>query len=205
MKWAFKILVWYQRKKYDYYKTTMFMPAENFFNIIKTGDLRYMLKLKDYEKLPKIKFDLDKAWNYIYSQFLERTNGQDWAEQMNIRAGIERLRFKYFIISSSCFGLLINYDERFVKNLTELGYKVDIGDVPGSCEKILKSAQGILTMIELKKSELKDITKSELTIDDMLAKLDNHLGYHLNLKDITVDNFIGIKRNLENAGRKNNT
>ena len=61
----------FKYKKVDFYKSIDFLPIFNFFKVIETNDYRYILKLKDYEKLPKrINLsELETAWNKMYNDF----------------------------------------------------------------------------------------------------------------------------------------
>jgi hypothetical protein len=193
-----------QSKIYKVYRSNDFLPVWNFFQILKTNDCRYLLKRKDYEYLPKIYFKFN--WTNIYNEFLKKTDNQEWTVQMFISEHIERLRNEYFVITRMCIYLL-NHDrctktKEYEKYILDNGYKINYERYEESILSIIKSAKGIEKKIELKKEELKR-PESEMTIDDMIGLMDKQLGYHLPLKSISVNEFIGIKNALEKKPKKN--
>jgi hypothetical protein len=195
-----------QSKIYKTYKSSDYLLAWNFFQILKTNDYRLLLKLKDYERLPKIYFDLSKSWTNINNEFLQKTDNQQWSVQLLISEHIERLRCDLFKIQSMCIYLLsggVKHKKEYEQHLVSFGCKFR-DDYEQSIVNFLRSSKaGIEKKIELKKLELKQPdNKQTQSIDDMLGQMDMQLGYHLNLKEISVTQFIALKKALEKRNSK---
>ena len=61
----------FKKIKYSYYKSIEDLPIWNFNNIIDKDDMRYLLKLEDYNNLPTKKLPpLDVIWMSIYDEYL---------------------------------------------------------------------------------------------------------------------------------------
>lgn len=196
-----------QEKVYKAYTSNDYLPIWNFFQVLKTNDYRFLLKLNDYEKLPNIRFSLAKSWNKIYSEFLNKTDNQQWTVQLLIQEHIERLRSDFYIITRMCVYLLcddnLKKKEEYENYLKDKGYRIDDSDYINSIIAILNSAKGIEKKIELKKLELKQPEQEQsLSIDDMLGLMFLQTGV-LNLKEISVNQFIGIKNALEKKNKVN--
>ena len=60
------------------YRTIETLPIWHYKKVPSTGDLRYLLKLEDYDELPKkCKIGLQKIWQDIQTEFFEKVDFND--------------------------------------------------------------------------------------------------------------------------------
>ena len=73
-----------KRKYIKAYLTIDELPIWNFDKVRTEKELRYLLRLKDYNKLPKTSLNLEEIWEDIYYQYLDEFGDSDISRQLSI-------------------------------------------------------------------------------------------------------------------------
>lgn len=199
--------------EYSYYKSCKYLPIFYFNEVQETGDIRYLLKLKDYEELPE-KYDkraLKEAWQEINFEYAEL--GLEDSEnrlRFSIDKQIKRLEFEFEHIQMCLDFLQHGWDDEIVKLIKgypsfSSKYKL-IKQKPlfPQLERIQKQSKNYISRINMKKAEFKALnpdnknTKKQ-TLAEIAAILSKHVGYHLDTKKITVIEWQGIINNYTTA------
>ncbi len=110
-----------QKLFYSWYISIDFLPAWNYIFYIKTMDSRYFLKLKDYEKLPKIYFKIDDE--NINQQVSEMTGNRRNELYIELYKRYLKNLGIYYYIQNIVFLLYYKRDEKLIKELEKYGYK----------------------------------------------------------------------------------
>src|SRR6056297_3173200 len=183
-----------KRWGYKYYTTIDFLPLFNFFKILETNDLRYLLKLKDYETLPNIHFELNKEWNDIQSQYEQADNSNNSIITFTQSKSLQKLHNEYLVLWNLNNLLLIAPEHEKTKEM--LNY---VGIKSNKVEKKLKVLRN---KIEIKN---KDFEKPHKKIDFMkiIDEIEDIKGREIDIYKTTVRKYIAIKQNIH--GRQNKT
>jgi hypothetical protein len=202
---------------YKKYHSIQFLPVDNFILVIRNKDLRYLLKLEDYEYLPEIseqeQNELQSIWETIEEEYAKEDRQQKNIIELEVSKTITDLQNQYMIFNSYVF--LAGFKPEFVEKLGELGYRIDKTKSPiEALENLSKQVGGqILTRIRIKQAELEryqKVSEQSAEFEDVLDVVEKYKGHYLNTKELTVKRWISIKNNFikhakeqENARRSN--
>lgn len=174
--------------------------------VINTGDVRYLIKIDNYDELPEdVDYaELSNAWYRIYNEFSDVAGGN--------RADLGLLQVKRLttmkIRIATHFELLkaisIFPDKELIDYFNTLGYAID----PDNFNETYNAAHRKLTHEKHKASGIEkdmedDDQKSETDLDDLIVSLEKYQGYQFNEYEMTVRKFANIYKKARNAGSKN--
>lgn len=82
--------------KRQYYKHIKETPLWNYIEVQKTGDVRYLYKLNDYSKLPKLIPQLKEVWDdFVYQYIDELGLDQDTKQIIELKRDIVLMEIDY--------------------------------------------------------------------------------------------------------------
>lgn len=145
------------QNSYKPYKSIETLPMYNYYKTLDTGDLRYLLKGIDIDELPDYKGDLNELWEEINYQVSD-VNFESNPNSKNIfdkRRRLTELELEYFMIKTILLGLRAGKDEELLKELAQLGYKIDPNkDYVKEWDRVNKKSENKKVRIDITKSEL---------------------------------------------------
>lgn len=190
---------------YKYYKTIDYLILFNFFMIHKTGDLRYLLKLEDYETLPD-DVDLEplqKAWESILIQYQEEEEGNNGV--INYVKGKSLLSLELdYLIYWNIYNLITTIPDS--KEILQL--KKDAGIENKDVKWLKKKVNSLGNQIRIKQKDFEIENKDNGKFDfyRIIDEIEQIKGYPIDIHKITVSKYIAIKKNLKaKNGRQNNS
>lgn len=194
--------------KFDYYKSIDFLPLFNFFMIHKTEDLRYLLKLEDYEVLPdNVELNnLPDIWEKILVEFQESEDGNRSVIQYVEGRAILKLELDYLILWN-LYNLMSTIPDS--KEILEL--KKEAGYSDKSIKWIEKQLKIINNKLRIKRKGIKEKEVKETAFDflRLIDEIESIKGYVIDIHKTTVRKYIAIKKNIKaqtkaKNGRQNN-
>lgn len=205
-----RLIIFWEKKYYKLYTSVNRLPLTRFFDILNTNDYRYLLKLKNYDNLPKIKMDLSEIWANIYEDFLIKSDNKEYKYRFNQRKNIDLLIVEYEQLRYSLWVAGLKYDEDILKFLKSKGINIDYKDYKGSFEKGKSKFKSLEYKIKFKRKEFEENNssiKNESTYEQIIDDIEKYKGHQIDIEKTTVLQFItylnGLKKQIENARRKN--
>jgi hypothetical protein len=185
------------------------LPIACFFKIIETGDLRYLLRLQDYSKLPENIYDLHKEWLMFKKQYAQETKDIGFILVNDIQIDIYILIGRYTFIKNAIVALAIKEDQEII-NIVRKWYKFEYHNQDEYYNAIINlqhQLEGIRKRIQLKQHEIIKLTKgesiTEINIYDIMAPLEKHFGFRINPWEMSVKEFLSKKKILQQPYTKN--
>jgi len=146
------------------YSSVDYLPMFNYYKIVDTGDLRYLLRLDNYEHLPNVDVaSLLPVWNELQFDIM------DLHTELHPKNQI--IFDKLFRIQSCLFLLSLDNNEKTTKELVELGYKINKDrDFSSELDRIKRVSRGIITKYSIMEGELSELTKTGKKVDIVAVK-----------------------------------
>ena len=171
------------------------MPIFNFFKSIETEDLRYLIKLKDYEILPK-RVDLtrlQKVWEQINIQYQEAEDNNSSVIYYVQMKSLHKMKLEYLMLYNIYNLLAVAPNSKEAKNALKYAGLQDKG-----FKWIEKRLKTLINKIKLKEADLKG-KESEKKVDffRILDEIEDIKGRTINPFTTTVRQYIAIKKNLK--------
>lgn len=176
----------YQMLFRKHYKTFEMIPIYNFRKVKETKDLRYLLKLKDYEYLPNINTKyLEKVWEDITFQYTdELKKTAKWIEiDDNTKRNAELVFYRFFrVVSIVNYLTICPHSEKWENELYNLGYPINKKKKYNEAlEKVIMIAQNDKQRAEVKLEEIKKTSdENSTTIHSTLENIINYTKLGIN-------------------------
>ena len=146
----------------------------NYYKIIDTGDLRYLLRLDNYEHLPDVDVsELSGVWVELQYTITDLHNELSRKNQIifDKQKQIAMLQYKLFRIQSLLLLLRLDKNEDSISELAELGYSINPKqDFSKELDRIGRVSRGINTKFSIIQGELNDLTKQGKKVDIVAVK-----------------------------------
>ena len=165
-------------------------------------DLRYLIKLRDYENLPDVdEKQLFEPWEKILNEWSEVVGGN--------RAGLALLKERRLyamkqmldvelIVLKAVANLPV---PEMVQEANDLGYKIDPANIHESIQRAYGKAMKKKAKIEIEeKNQAKE--ESDEGIDGIIVSLERHQGYGFNQKEMTVRHLASIYKQVKADGKR---
>lgn len=156
------------------YRSVDYLPMFNYYKIIDTGDLRYLLRLDNYEHLPDVDVsELSGVWVELQYTITDLHNELSRKNQIifDKQKQIAMLQYKLFRIQSLLLLLRLDKNEDSISELAELGYSINPKqDFSKELERIGRVSRGINTKFSIIQGELNDLTKQGKKVDIVAVK-----------------------------------
>ena len=188
----------------NYYKTIEFCPAINFLKYDDTGDVRFLLKDIDFERLPDITQELTGELVEIGKEMAIECVNVELSEVgknqviYSTKKSIAEKQIAYHQVINICnyintFGV----DDFSNNELRRYGYQIPCGceDVPSVLRKIIANNENKRLFIAEEETELKTVAgEGEKTSYQKIAQLiEKHLNRDIDLHKISMQKFILLK------------
>ncbi len=197
------------------YRSIHYLPVDNFVAISRTGDLRYLLKIEDYEYLPEIdeqeNLELQSIWEHIEEEYYNEDTQRKIQAEVSIGKSLLQLQTKYMLLNALLFS--VAHNPSYIKEIEDLGFKIN-SDKPlkDEVERINKESGQILTRIRIKQKEYERVQQKDKVIEfeELVDIIEKYKGHQIDTSKITVKKWIAIKNNFlkyikEENGRRRNT
>jgi len=188
-----------------YYKSIDFLPMWNYYKTQETEDLRYLLKLDDYESLPDVDESIfNEIWQEITYQVIDFNNETDRRSKriFDKRKEIAMLNAKHKTIKMLLSALAHGPNESLMKDLADLGYRF-VKNRPFELEwtRINKQSDGLLTQLKIKEADYNDMIPkgNNVVIESVIDSISDYKNRDINPHDITIKTWLVMcnKVNLE--------
>ena len=193
--WLRFVKIW----DYKYYKSIDFLPLFNFFKVIETSDYRYLLKLKDYEILPKTKHDLKLVWLDIQTQYSKADDSNYQIINFTQSKSMQKLQIDFLMIWNLYNLMVVAPDNKETLKLKKLA-----GLENESLKGIEKKLKGLRNKIEIKKKDLEKEESKPIDYCEIIDQIEDIKGRAIDPFKTTVRQYIAIRKNIKNGNRQNN-
>mgnify|MGYP003643953718 CR=1 FL=1 len=168
------------------------------------GDLRYLSKKKDVEKII-IDVDFQNVWSDLINEYSIRTKNNTTIRIYLLIGEISYLESRNNVVPSLINNIIKSKDEEITKesidHINRWGFPINSEkSINEELKKIMIAINNSHTKIKRKTAEYKDLTKdkgSQLTLIQQKLKLDRHLGVKIDLKKDTVSYWLACWDELE--------
>lgn len=192
---------------YKYAKDSSHALLWQFKMVINSGDLRYLLKIENYDDLPDdVDYaELSNAWYKIYNEFSDIAGGN--GADLFI---VKKKRLIAMHLQHDLHAKIINTIQRYpypemIEIAKDFGYNIDTNDpIEGieAAKRKLIHLRHKITAIE-KDSEPEE-KKEKQNLDELITSLEKFQGYQFDEQKMTVSKFAYIYKKMKDAGRKDN-
>lgn len=190
-------------KKYKYYRSIEFLPIIWFFKTLETGDLRYLLKLKDYEILPdRVNLEpLKIVWSKIESDYGKEEDSNSSIIQYTLAKSIHKMELEYLMLWNIYNLMAIDHEGNEAKKILKYA-GLDL--TPKQIEKKLKTLKN---KINLKRESIKDqsLDNEKIEFYRVIDEIENIRGRSIDIYTTTVKQYIAIKKNIKHGKRQDTT
>lgn len=192
------------------YRTIDSCPVWNLDRCIKTNDYRYLAILDYYDELPEIEVSKE-IYDKLMLEYIDSSESQKTTNYIKDTTYLMSLRNDLVTISNCVNVLSIEFNaeisvilERYLQK-QRLNFKYEhSAECLATCISYLEMLK---QKFEMKNTEYEKKYKGESKELDMIEALwfiQKHYKQRLNPKDITVREFILMKKDLENEIKKQN-
>jgi hypothetical protein len=175
------------------------LPILNFFKVIETDDYRHILKLKDYEKLPKrINLsELEKVWNGIYTEFSNSENSNSAIIHFTTSKSVHRMELEYLMLYNIYSMLAVAPDHKETKKILKYA------GIKGDIKKIEKRLKGLSNRIKIKRATIKETTSDKkVDVFEIISQIESIIGRNIDMRTTTVRQYIAIKKTIKSNGKR---
>lgn len=179
---------------YKYYKSIDYLPLFNFFMIHESNDLRYLLKLEDYEILPEYNTEqLQSVWENIIIEFQEADdNNNGIVQYLEIRK-LHKLELEYLMLFNLRGLMIADLKGDSIKSMLKYA-----GFEGRNLKWIDKQIKIISNQIRIKRKNLpKQEENKHFDFYRIIDEIEDIKGRNLDIKTVTVRQYIAIKKNIK--------
>ena len=173
-----------------------------FKNVVESGDVRYLLRISDYDELPDIDTqELSDAWYNIYSEFSEIVGGNRADLWLVKQKKLIMMKLNYEIGTTVLRAVQICPVEETIEAAKEFGYFIDLDNLKPTFEKAytkLKRLENQISIIENQSKQDEKETENE-DFDGLITTLEKHQGYQFDEHTMMVRKFANIYKNFKDA------
>lgn len=190
-----------------FYRSLDFVKVWNFYKAEETGDYRYLLKLDDYEVLPKYSnmLELTKVFEGLKMEALQISIDKDRKSNNIFRKQkqVQELENDYNIIQLIIDILSLDKDEKYIKYIADNGYRIDIKkDYYKELKRISKSSKSMLNKINILNNDIKELTKTSqvtTTAWDEIESIGAYLKEDIDIHKMSMTMYLIKKYKVLNA------
>lgn len=199
-------------RKYHTFRNLDYIPIWNYNQASK--DLRYVLKLKDYDELPNYPKNLypklEEAYFNLLDQFMECVNSSEAMYTEELSSEIEILKCKYQVINTWIRLAYLDIERReyHIKEIEKYGYNIDRENLETSLEAAHNKNKLVLNKIGIKTNDYLELKKmsnnKKQTFDEVFAIVQRGLGIKLDAKKLSAKEWVVIQNDYINSFPKKN-
>lgn len=179
-----------------------------FKKVIETGELRYLLILKDYEELPEFDIQvLNTVWQEIYQEFSDISGGNRadlWLLKVK-RLTKMQLDYQRHVSILGLMEQCVKINVLFpLPDLIELakdeGYMIVLDDFDKTFEKAYTRLMRMKNQMSIfKKEQEVEENANEPSLDELIVKLSKFQGYQFEEQKMSVKQFANIYKNYKDG------
>ncbi len=187
-------------KGVKYSQNTTQTSLWQFKTVIESGDLRYLLKLKNYDELPEFDIgELTYAWHNIYQEFSDIAGGS--------RADLWMVKVKRLTTMQMDYSrheTILKFIEKYpfpdiIEEATKEGYAIDINNFAKTFEKAYTRLMRLKNQISIERKNQEPEEKEEAGLDDLIVTLEKFQGYQFDEEKMNVRKFANIYKRFKDA------
>lgn len=188
-----------QKNTYKHYKSIDFLPRFNYYRIMDTDDLRYLLILDNYNDLPDIQTELLEVWADINMQLYDFSVQKNKRSEMQHKGNkqVNELKYKYEYIQNILQYLFYYKDDGMEKELASLGYRINPNkNYFNELTRIKKQSQNLTVKINLKELDVQDMNKGISGDYDHYSELNairRHTGLQIDEHKTSIKEYFSIR------------
>jgi len=188
-----------KQEDYTYSENSDQATLWQFKMIINSGDLRYLLILDSYDKLPEYDTEpLTAAWFEIYAEFSEAVGGNRADLWLIKQKRLLSLRLKYEIDSTALRMVEQLPVQQTIEVAKDCGYEIDLSNFKETFDKARSQLNRLDTKIRIIEAETKHEEKRE-DLDPLIVTLERHMGFQFKEHEMTVRKFANIYKEYKNV------
>lgn len=184
---------------YDSYE---FIPVYNFYRASETDDLRYLLRLKRYDRLPNV--DMSKhneTWEKILEEHRKITGDNNYLTIFYKICEYHQILNKYNNLSNMLFTLNYRPNKGYIQDLKENGYHISIKSDKEYRETLNVAKhriENLCSKMEIVEHEIEQMTKGQKneSYHDLVAAVRIEAGV-IDIHNTTMPEFVFIINNLK--------
>ena len=200
-----KYLIFFEKRRFIAYKSIDFLPVWNFYQVLETNELRYLLRLPNYELLPKIHFTLFVEWDAIMKQYFELDFGVKYLKWITYRRGIIEIKNKIIYITNSIVVLSVVRNAELIEGIRSLGIPFDDSTEENYYESVLNLSsqlKGYKKFLQIKQREFENEFSQggkKSDIYTIVHCLEQFKGFPINIESVTVRKFLTYQKEYYKA------
>ncbi len=187
-------------KGVTYSKNSAQTSLWQFKTVIETGDLRYLLRLKDYDDLPEYDVtELTEVWQLIYQEFSDISGGSRadlWLVKVK---RLTCMQIDYQRHAAILRLVKLFPDPEFIAEAKADGYMIEIDDFDKTFEKAYTRLMRMKNQIGSFEREQKKEDTGDPSLDDLIIKLCKYQGYQFDEHKMNVKQFANIYKSYKDA------
>lgn len=195
-----RILIWLDNRRYKAYSSLEFISIGCFFKALETGDLRYILKLNDYEKLPKVRIDLSVEWKLLYNQYVKECGGYSMIHYETEFRNIITKKELYIKLKHAAFLLSVKPNDELIQLIRDFGFQFNNNTDDDYCNSIInlhRQVQGLGKVIEKKYNEFvrkyESKNKSKLNLYEIINAFEMYKNRRIDIWKTSMKEFLVIQ------------
>lgn len=205
MRFFYQNIIQKYKNTYKYYRSIDYLPLFNFFKVHETEDLRFLIRLDNYESLPEnVNLEeLQNIWQNISNEYSEAENSNSTIIQFTTAKSVHKLELEYL--------MLYNLHELMRADLKgETAKKrLEYAGLKGKDIKwITKRLKILSNQIRIKRKDIQEKNNNNEKIDfyRIVDEISDIKGREIDIFKTTVRQYIAIKKNIKQKnGRQNKT
>lgn len=178
------------------------LPMSIFIDCLASMDLRLLLKPRSKNARPE---ELSKAWDNIFYEYIDLVRDPDQMYALGLMRDIALLESELNLTSYMVTYLSITYSKEIEDSLKRMGYRIafkanDPTHNTKELERLIKQRKLRILMMTQKKKLLEDHQEKQKKgsktdksdYDKVLAELSAFQGYRLDMKMMSVSEYVAI-------------
>lgn len=194
-------------KQQDIYRSLDSIKVFNYYKCEETGDLRYLLKLEDYDVLPDVNVDgLDVIWDELKNEVQQigidksKRNQNVFDKQKKIHVASN----DYRIVQQILYVLHYKKDDEFINILSDkYNYRINPNkDYHEELKRISKRSKIMLTQAKIWEHELSEMTKepdNKITVWEEIESIGTHEKNDIDIYKMTMRIYLTKKYRILNT------
>ena len=171
-----------------------------FKNVIANAEVRYLLKLDNYDELPDCDTEeISNAWYKIYAEFSEIVGGNQADLWLVKRKRLVLMKLNYEMGVTILRAVQLCPVKETIEAANELGYAIDPNDLKQSFEKAYTKLMRLQNKIDIIEKESKQEDEGTQDLEGLIATLEKHQGYQFDEFNMSVRKFANIYKNYKDA------
>lgn len=189
-------------KSLKYSENISLVSLWQFKKVVETGNVKFLLKLNDYDELPDCDTEeLSDVWYKIYAEFSEIVGGNRADLWLVKHKRLVLMKLNYEIGCTILRVVQICPVAETLEAAKEHGYFIDLDNLKKTFEKAYTKLMRLKNKISVIEKESKQDTEEteKEDFDGLITTLEKYQGYQFDEHKMMVRKFANIYKNFKNA------